>query len=403
MRLVKSTSRSGFRTVVVIAFALMALAAWVSWRSDDGAAAQAPRRAQGRRATLSRAATRHYSGFSHATPRHRQACDSCHKFPSPNWKDVRQGDDAFPDVTQYPQHASCIGCHKAQFFEGPRPAICSNCHSGVTPRNTARHLFPSLGESFYATPKGRNFVSDFRLYFPHDKHLEVVSSLREGGGSIPLYVRASLRPPTVPQESDPKNCSVCHQTYQPQGKSEEEYATKPPKDVGETFWLKKGTFKTLPLTHQTCFTCHSRESGIEPAANNCNACHKLPAGSSTLPTHVDFLPVLARTMGVRDEVTLRAWRRRQSAGTFRHEGGMHPDQTCTACHQVATMNTLDDPTLKVPVASCSPCHTEGGALEEEVKKKLASASFQCAKCHVTFGRESVPASHLKEAPAVVPK
>ncbi|HWW74558.1 MAG TPA: cytochrome c3 family protein [Pyrinomonadaceae bacterium] len=403
MQSVKNTSRSGFRTVVVIAFALTVLAAGVRWRSDDGAAAQARRRAQVRRAAPSRPAPRRYSAFSHATPQHRQACDSCHKFPSPNWKDVRQGDAAFPDVTQYPQHASCIGCHKSQFFEGPRPAICSNCHSGVTPRNTTRHLFPSLGEPFYATPKGVNFVSDFRVYFPHDKHLEVVSSLRERGGSSPLYVRARFQTPVVSQESDPKNCAVCHQTYQPQGKSEEEYATQPPKDVGEAFWLKKGTFKTVPLTHQTCFTCHSQESGIEPAANNCNACHKLPAVGSTLPTHVDFLPALARTMGVRDEVTLRVWRRRQSAGTFRHEGGMHPDLACTACHQVATMNTLDDLTLKVPVASCSPCHTEGGALEEEVRKKLASAVFRCAKCHVTFGREAIPASHLKEVPAAAPK
>jgi hypothetical protein len=403
MRFVKGTSRGGFRAVVVLAFAFLMLAAAVRWRSDDGVAAQVRSRAQVRRTLPSRAARQHYSAFSHATPQHRQACDSCHKFPSPNWKEVRQGDEAFPDVTQYPQHASCIGCHKAQFFEGSRPAICSNCHSGVTPRNTTRHLFPSLGESFYATPKGRNFVSDFRVYFPHDKHLEVVSSLKVRGGSNPLYVRASLRPSVVSQESDPKNCSICHQTYQPQGKSDEEYATKPPKDLGEAFWLKKGTFKTLPLTHQTCFTCHSQESGIEPAANNCNACHKLPAGGSTLPTHVDFLPALVRTMAVRDELMLRDWRRRQSAGTFRHEGGMHPDQACTTCHHVATMNTLDDATLKVPVASCSPCHTEGGALEEEVKKKLASTSFQCAKCHVNFGRELIPASHLKEVPAAAPK
>jgi len=66
---------------------------------------------------------------------------------------------------------------------------------------------------------------------------------------------------------------------------------------------------------------------------------------------------------------------------------------------LATMNTLDDRTSKVPVASCSPCHTEGGALEKEVSKKRSSTSFRCVKCHLAFGGDAVPASHLKEVPA----
>ena len=57
-----------------------------------------------------------YSRFSHLTEQHRAACSSCHTFPSKNWKQVRKGDDAFADVTEYPEHQACLSCHRQQFF-----------------------------------------------------------------------------------------------------------------------------------------------------------------------------------------------------------------------------------------------------------------------------------------------
>ena len=101
--------------------------------------------------------------FSHLTEKHRAACSSCHTFPSKNWKQVRKGDDAFPDVTEYPEHQACLSCHRAQFFarERPVPKICSNCHVKATPVDTSRHLFPSLG---------REVVSEFKVFFPKEKH-----------------------------------------------------------------------------------------------------------------------------------------------------------------------------------------------------------------------------------------
>src|SRR5207247_9147352 len=90
-----------------------------------------------------------YSSFSHRTHVEKQklACDSCHKFPTKNWKEVRKGDAAFQDVADFPEHASCLNCHREQFFarERPAPVICSNCHVAVSPRGIARFLFPSLG------------------------------------------------------------------------------------------------------------------------------------------------------------------------------------------------------------------------------------------------------------------
>src|SRR5262249_13509933 len=93
---------------------------------------------------------RDYSRFSHSThiTQQKLACDQCHKFPTKNWNEVRKGDAAFPDVAEFPEHGSCLRCHRKEFFarERPAPTICSNCHLNVTPRDTRRYLFPSLGD-----------------------------------------------------------------------------------------------------------------------------------------------------------------------------------------------------------------------------------------------------------------
>ena len=187
-----------------------------------------------------------------------------------------------------------------------------------------------------------------------------------------------------------------HQTRQRQGKGETEYATEPPGALGERFWLKKGTFKTAP-NHATCFTCHAQDSGLAPAPNDCNACHKL-AGVPGL--RADFDARLAASMNVADGTILRRWRTRYSSGTFPHEGGAHADLACTTCHDAAKMNTLDPKSARVSLESCAACHItatadEGGALNVEADRKRTDTAFQCTKCHVTFGREPLPDSHAK--------
>jgi hypothetical protein len=345
-----------------------------------------------------------YSEFSHVThvTKEKLACDSCHKFPTANWKEVRKGDAAFPDVAEFPDHASCLNCHRRQFFarERPAPRICSNCHVAVTPRDTARFLFPSLGDVSDASKRQRDFVSEFNVHFPHETHLEVVSR------NVPLVGRSFITVSWTNQQQKqpPANCAVCHQTYQPQGKSDDEYVTKPPKDLGDAFWLKKGTFKTSPNSHTGCFTCHNADSGIAPASADCQACHKL--SDLTVKINSDFDPQMPANMKVSDPVIVSAWQERMSAGTFRHEGGAHPDMACADCHAPARMNTVDVQTLKVPVRSCGGadgCHVtktldDGGILNYEIDQKNKNANFVCTKCHITFGRQSVPPSHLSAIP-----
>ncbi len=263
-----------------------------------------------------------YTDFSHSThvTKEKLACSSCHKFPTKNWKDVRKGDAAFPDVTEFPEHASCLNCHRQQFFarERPVPKICSNCHVKATPVDTSRKLFPSLGEAFLATAK--SFVSDFHVAFPHDKHSDA-------------------------------ECADCHQT-QPQG-----------------------IFKSRPITHEKCFTCHNQESELAPLPPNCDNCHKLPLPASR---NADFAE-------------------RISAAAFHHEA--HSDLKCTQCHNGPEMR-------KVAVKSCGGaegCHVtatldDGGILNYEIDQRNKNAKFVCTKCHIEFGNKAVPESHLKAIP-----
>lgn len=338
----------------------------------SGAAAEAQRRVQSTR----RLPRIDYTKFSHKThvTTEKLACDSCHKFPTTNWKEVRKGDEAFPDVAEFPEHASCLSCHRQQFFarERPAPAICSNCHVAVTPRDTTRWPFPSLGEPFFLTARGQNFTPEYRVAFPHPKHTDL-------------------------------ECKDCHTIHQAQGTSDDEYVTKPPKDIGDAFWLKKGTFMTRPVTHATCFTCHNQESELAPLPRDCDNCHK-PVPEKR---RADFDQKLAATIGVQDWWTLTAWRSRISSGTFRHELHDGLELKCAQCHQASIAN-LDNERFSVPVKSCGGadgCHVtatvdEGGALNYEMEERKKNANFVCSKCHIVYGKEAVPANHVSAIPAV---
>jgi len=245
-----------------------------------------------------RSAAIDYASFSHSThvTKEKLACDSCHKFPTKNWKEVRKGDAAFPDVAEFPEHASCLKCHRQQFFarERPVPKICSNCHVKATPIDTSRYPFPSLGESFFATAKGASFVSEFHVAFPHDKHTDTA-------------------------------CADCHQAAKPEDND----------------------FKTRLLTHATCFTCHNQESEVAPLPPTCDACHKQGPSAGTsrgtegrrLFAHGGYTPAT-------------------DFSQFKHDNAQHARLPCLLCHR--RENNSPQPTLpgKAAHAPCTGCHAQ---------------------------------------------
>jgi hypothetical protein len=403
---------AAFLVVGVLVFASAQLSASAHSRTAGSQRQQIRRPKKTVKAPVQKTPRVDYSRFSHIThvTTQKLACDSCHTFPTKNWKEVRTGEAAFPDVAEFPEHSSCLNCHRPQFFarERPAPVICSNCHVAVRPKDTARFLFPSLGDVTDPARPHRDLVSEFAVNFPHQIHMDVIGgNLRRAPERNVRFIHAGFQKKPA-EESDPKNCVICHQTYMPLGDSSEEYVTKPPKGIGDAFWLKKGTFKSIPASHAPCSSCHNTEAGIEPAPSKCEVCHKL------LPIQTvarDFDPKLPVNMGITDRTTLSRWQHRESSGAFPHEGGMHPTLTCTTCHNIPTMNTAEAMTLKVAVKSCGGadgCHItatadDGGALNFEIEQRKAKADFQCTKCHLVFGSQPLPANHVEAIPKPVMK
>src|ERR1035437_6325305 len=388
------------RAAIVTAFAVFAAVVVLSSRGGEGMSELA---AAQKRPTVRKPAPFRYLDFPHSAKAHQLECASCHKpFPSTNWNKVRSEKDAFPDITDYPHHESCVGCHKQLFFKGTPPRVCSICHTNPSPNDSSRHPFPNPRELFDQSPKGRVAQSDFIVGFPHDKHIEIVSSTGTNGVQFVNAAFSAVDKRRAAEES----CSVCHQTMVPQGKSDDEYFTKPPPKLGDAFWLKKGTFKIKPIGHTVCFTCHNTDSGILPAPTDCGTCHKLKGPQPT----ADFDLKLAASMGVdnNNKVMFDTWRRRISSRTFRHEWFSHADASCSTCHNVLKINTADPLTEKVSVSACATCHAtptsdDGGALNYEMDQRNKNPKFQCAKCHVTFGKLAIPASHKQALTAATGK
>lgn len=413
------------RTTTLALLLITASCAFVSLRPPTSAASLSAkpelRRQRGTRRRPPASAARpriDYSKFSHTTPAHRKdSCNSCHTSPSDNWQQVREHDAAFPDITDYPEHASCINCHRAQFFNGARPVICSVCHTAVSPRSGARYLFENPAAPFALSEKGRTRPTEFALNFPHDLHQDVMARLSPADVPSIGFVRAAFAQEPARKEK-PNSCSICHETYRPTHPAREVGAAKPsetttakpsgtsakssvtPADTAST--LPDGLLKTTPTGHDSCFNCHWQDGGEKPLSTDCAGCHKL-LPQAKLPAPLagkDADRQLAAKAGFTDPFIIRKLLRRDSV-TFAHDEENHKGIDCASCHtRIPALNVLDEATLKVPILSCgggSSCHVSARPkkiLNEEVDKKLVDASFQCVKCHVNLGREKPPKSHL---------
>jgi hypothetical protein len=352
-----------------------------------------------------------YSKFSHSTAAHRKdSCDSCHKTPSGNWAQVRDAGAAFPDITDYPEHASCVGCHRTQFFSGARPIICSVCHNVVSPRAGNRHPFENPGEPFARSEKGKTRRSEFALNFPHDVHQDVMARLSPSPAGVRgvRFVRAVFAQESVKPTPKPNSCSICHETFKPPAGRAAAVGGVKPADAATSgatpTTLPDGLLKTTPTGHDSCFNCHWQDGGEKPFSSDCAGCHKLlpPQGKTpgALPVAKDADLQLATKAGFTDSFIVKKLLRRETV-TFAHDEENHKAIDCTSCHvRIPAINTLDDETLKVPILSCgggSSCHVSARPkkiLNEEVDKRAADAGFQCTKCHVNFGKEKIPKSHL---------
>lgn len=313
--------------------------------------------------------------FSHKTSSHRKiACNSCHKNPTSNWSSAR----GYPDIADYPGHASCINCHRNDFFRGNRPTICTICHVTAGPRSAARFPFPV-----------RSRTQEFETIFPHDVHQDIIASNENNyiekkfeNVAVAHFVKASFRVIDDDKEKPQfNNCAICHQTSETLPK----YITYQPKDLEslakpetENFSPKAGFFKDMPNNHASCFNCHYQ--GQEPIRTDCASCHRLAAPY--------FESSVVRRYSLK----------------FDHLSDNHANKDCTVCH-VRITQTSDLRSLinaDVPLLTCSTSSCHGDELSDEIGKRQKSIEdkqtvFQCNYCHTSaIGSYKIPASHLEQ-------
>jgi hypothetical protein len=295
-----------------------------------------------------------YSKFSHSTKKHQEACNKCHKVPTANWQAVR----SFPDIADYPDHEACVSCHRAQFFRGDRPVICTVCHTQSAPRAEARLSFRN--------PKTRQ---QFLIEFPHDKHQDVIARIFQlhPKAQVPSFRRVSFQSGAISNKPDPyNNCTICHAAK-----------TTPPTVSWPDGYLPDAlTFKNVPTSHSSCFNCHWQAQA--PIRQNCDGCHKLAS------TQVAAAALITR-------ISLK----------FKHDGGGERKNhvaECTTCHINITKSvTLRGLEPDVPITSCTECHNKDG-LRLDVSGELAKIDkdrdFVCVYCHTSnVGKLDPPPGH----------
>ena len=311
-----------------------------------------------------------YSAFLHSSEKHKSlACNDCHKLPTA-WTAKRD----FPDVADFPDHDACVRCHRQQFFTrqafvGTGPIICAVCHLRAAPREDARFAFGKPNNANQAVkPKDER---QFTVGFPHDKHQNVIASLRRSGAweNQARFVRASFRRFDDQPKLDYNNCTICHQ---PNDSTNIVPLVRP----ADASTQPNRFFKTMPHSHDSCFNCHWKN--LKPASDDCGGCHK-PA---------------ATFIGIDSPQRISA--------TFSHEGGKDNHvQECTTCHiNITRASTLKGLTPDVPITACATCHKDNKkitypkitTIEDELGQFKKTSS--CTYCHMPdVGKKKPPASH----------
>jgi hypothetical protein len=342
----------------------------------------------------SRTGGRDYSRFSHASASHlKRDCASCHRIVS----------FERPDLTDFPDHPSCVECHRRQFFSGARPAICSNCHTVVSPRGEARFKFPKPG-----------VAGEFADVFPHANHVKTTSLIQ-------------FKKVIGEKANTQASCLYCHKV---------DAAKRDAPSLAQgthSFAPPAGTFMTTPTSHATCFQCHWRE-GVEnrdqpPFADECARCHRnveaarlagvvntdasARDGASLVVANV--APVARKIPAPLTPTPRAGVLPARIVPKFVHELESHKKKlneegkevaiSCLQCHvairKAATLESLRLTENRVGLLTCSSsaCHTAVSGMAQlklsvyrELRERAKDAKFDCALCHTP------PASLAAEVP-----
>jgi hypothetical protein len=346
--------------------------------------------------------TRDLSLFKHEHHRNGLKCSDCHTIPSATEPDRIAAADRPSSVRGYPYHDSCLRCHRQQapqFFRGTSPVICTVCHTRVSPRLTARDVYPR----FPSPKRDDKMAREYPAFFTHGKHQEAAR-----------------------QKEKLLDCATCHLA---DARGSVALPLKGIQSEGTFNKIKADTFRTIPGgreadAHASCAKCHWQEN--KPTLNDCNGCHLTRTEYTAKTLEVFQPPALSPNTarwfkGWPTGVPLRRSLKfphdthtRAADGT---ESNGH-DIGCATCHVNIVQLTPQNPSKPdVEIAACAACHakpedtkiplSQGGTttiLEEMTLKGDATKNYTCVACHTSvIGREQPPCSHYAAIEQTHPK
>jgi len=334
-----------------------------------------------------------YNLFDHSVAAHRrQSCNECHKSPTGvSSAETASGEKyRYPDITDYPDHDSCLDCHRQQFYRGARPAICSVCHTKVSPRDKARFAFPKANQG-----------TEFTIRFPHDIHQDIIAKqteppLRQTNIAAAHFVNVKFTSEANFQDDKKKpdfnNCTICHapaaaKTYTTAPRRPQMTALKTGVVAAshrEKIAAPVGYFKGVPNGHDSCFNCHYSEQ--RPIRTDCAGCHITNRNRLVESNVIERFSLKFNHDSVKkDEVTGEV----KEPVTYNHP------QECTTCH-VRITQSADLRSLKpdVPIFTCATgsCHSK--QLKAEISQREDKEIQSCSYCHSAYiGSHQIPESH----------
>jgi hypothetical protein len=362
---------------------------------------------------------RDYSLFKHEDHRKESngkaiACSKCHTIPSAAEPDRVAAANRPRGAQSFPYHDSCWGCHREQVFRGDRPAICTVCHTKVSPRMTSRDVYPNFPGPKHSNTEARELPA----HFPHGLHLS--ATVRNWPGRpddlSAGFVRVSFSTTTLGTTLPPRlACSACHSA------DGREPAALLPKvaRIEEAFrTIKPDTFMTIPggegsSAHDSCFNCHWEAQ--EPTKDDCGGCHLARANYAETKLKAyrpAFLMPDASNLfkgwpaGLPKRVSLRFRHHTHSLSEDGKSETNEHGEKCTACHlNVTRVMPVRNPKAEVQIIACARCHATkrsipGGegvklSISDELRRKDDPAkNYTCVACHAeAVGRERAPCSH----------
>src|SRR5262245_21039090 len=143
--------------------------------------------------------TNKYAKFTHDTHGNKSdfasarnlTCTNCHSMPLAAEPDQIGDTRQPPGARGYPYHNACFPCHQREIFRGDHTAICTVCHTRVSPRATAQDVaqFPNQPD---ISPR------QFTGYFPHSSHRKVICTVKADCNSAGAL------------DSSKRTCQSCH-------------------------------------------------------------------------------------------------------------------------------------------------------------------------------------------------